>query len=395
MNPTQIQFVRNNPHTFIAVKKFALGNTGIDVVPGDEVEFDGSLVSVNNQQVSLPQLKGSIALGWLVLAKDYDPNAALQRAPSANIQVRNAVSTSTNSQIPPQRTTITTTDSDERVVMTNSQRTAAAQQQTAIARGQARNEGQVRNFAGGGGSVEQGGAEYGREIPRSFKTRANTTTEITPNSVGYAEMQANQVKIDPGKGVSEEDVLATMTEAEVEAYHAKKESKREEIASRLNPKFQGSPVTQLAPMQSSVVGRVKSAKAQTSEGVTSRVTTGGGSEIFDPSTGNGGGKQSVVEVEGIRMTNTNGPRARAPQASEESPVSKIEKDGTADARRMVAKSLCADFPEQYNFGDHWKRRIAMIRLNYENRSDVIRAIFAAESDDFKKVLLEEFPEVFS
>ena len=37
---------------------------------------------------------------------------------------------------------------------------------------------------------------------------------------------------------------------------------------------------------------------------------------------------------------------------------------------------------------------AMIRLNYETRSDIIQAIFMAESDDFKKVLLEEFPEVF-
>jgi hypothetical protein len=36
----------------------------------------------------------------------------------------------------------------------------------------------------------------------------------------------------------------------------------------------------------------------------------------------------------------------------------------------------------------------MIRLNYENRPDIIRAIFAAESDEFKKLLVEEFPEAF-
>ena len=76
------------------------------------------------------------------------------------------------------------------------------------------------------------------------------------------------------------------------------------------------------------------------------------------------------------------------------PKSRIENDGTADYRRMVAKTLCPDFPDDYSFSDHWKRRLAMIRLNYENRSDIIRAIFAAESDEFKKLLIDEFPEAF-
>jgi hypothetical protein len=74
---------------------------------------------------------------------------------------------------------------------------------------------------------------------------------------------------------------------------------------------------------------------------------------------------------------------------------KINKDGTADVRRKIAKALCADFPELYDFGDHWKRRLARIQLDYADRPDVIRAIFAAESDDFKTVLLSEFPEAFA
>lgn len=73
---------------------------------------------------------------------------------------------------------------------------------------------------------------------------------------------------------------------------------------------------------------------------------------------------------------------------------KIEKDGTLDARKVVAKALCQDFPDTYDFGQQWKKRLANIRFNFEDRPDVIRAIFAAESDDFKKVLLAEFPEVF-
>ncbi len=392
MKPTEIKYVRNQFHSFIAVKKFTLGNTGIDVTPGELVNFDGSMVEINGQTFPFAQLKGTVGLGWLVLEEDYDPDAALSRVPSANIQVRSAVNMNPNSQAPAQRNSIITTDSDERVVMSTHQRTAAAQQQTANARGQ--NQGMARSFSGSG-EVKEGGSEFGVPVARSFKTRANTKTEVTPSSVGSAMRDADQVKIDPGQGVSQDDVLSTMTDEQVEAYLAKKESKRGDVASRLNPKFQGAPTTRLDPMSSPVVGRVKTAKSQTSEGITSRVTTSGGQEIYDPSTGNSAGKQSYVEVEGIRMTNTNGPMVRQPQVAEEAPISKIEKDGTADARRMVAKSICADFPDQYNFADHWKRRIAMIRLNYEGRADIIRAVFAAESDDFKKTLLEEFPEVFS
>lgn len=83
-----------------------------------------------------------------------------------------------------------------------------------------------------------------------------------------------------------------------------------------------------------------------------------------------------------------------PEASMERAETKIEKDGTLEARKVVAKSLCADFPDTYDFSQQWKKRLANIRFNFEERPDVIRAIFAAESDDFKKVLLSEFPEVF-
>jgi len=56
--------------------------------------------------------------------------------------------------------------------------------------------------------------------------------------------------------------------------------------------------------------------------------------------------------------------------------------------------LCSDFPGDYDFNEHWKRRLARIQLNYSDRLDVVRAIFAAESDDFKRLVLEEFPAAF-
>ena len=69
------------------------------------------------------------------------------------------------------------------------------------------------------------------------------------------------------------------------------------------------------------------------------------------------------------------------------------KDGTADARLKFARQLCPDFPVNYDFATNPRKKLARLQADYEERSDVIRAVFAAESDDFKAVLLREFQTV--
>jgi hypothetical protein len=406
MEPNQIRLIPGQPLLFVATKKFALGSTGVDVLEGMELLFDGSTVEVNGMRYTMPTLRGSLKLGWLVLAEDYDPDAVEAPRVSANIQVRAAVNTSSNPMAPPQRAPITTAESDERIVMTRGQRTEASNQTTQAARQQhiQRQAGGVARQTGKA-EIEIGGAEFGVPVSRQFKTAANARTEVTPNSVGQAIIAADKIKIDPGEGLSEEQMLAAMTDEQRDAYLAKKEAAKANVTSRLNPKWNGPPVSQVQSTQPKTVGRVRTARTQTTEGVTATVTSGGGTEVYDPTGMGGQTQQTVVEHEGIRFTNTNTQapkRAAVPPPpltsqlpTEESTTSKIEKDGTADQRRKIAKTLCPDFPDNYNFSDHWKRRLAMIRLNYEGRADVIRAIFAAESDDFKKVLMEEFPEVFS
>lgn len=407
MESAQIKFVPGQFQSFITTRKFALGNSGAEVQDGMEVLFDGTTAEVAGTRFTLPQLRGAVKAGWLVPAESYDAEAVVVR-PSANIQVRPAVNMNSNPLAPPQRSPITTAETDEQVVMTRGQRTAAAQQQTQQARGNrtaaaqpARGAGVARSF-NGNLDVDAGGAEYGIPVGRTLLTPAKAVTEVTRDSVGQAIMAADKVKVQPGQGITEEEMLSRMSPEDQEAYLAKKEAARAGVTSRLNPNYSGPAVTQYEkPAHGSrVVGSVKTARTQSSEGISAKVTTGGGTEVYDP-TGTGGQVQeTVVESEGIRFSNTNGPKKGfqplQPAAVEEPTVSKIEKDGTAEARKQIAKAICPDFPaDQYNFSDHWKRRLAMIRLNYEGRADIIRAIFAAESDDFKKVLFEEFPDVFA
>lgn len=423
-NQTQIRFTPGKMERFISTKAFTLGGTNYSVYDGMEILFDGINVELNGSRFMLPTLRGAIRMGWLVPADEYNPDAAPVANPSANIGVRAANDLGQNPLSPPKKSAIVTVESDERVVMSSSARTQQAKQRTAEVR---QSTGRAGAFVARGSSSDLvGGAEFGVELERQFKTSAKTASQVTPNTVGTAIRDAELVKIQAGEGISEEELLSKMTNEEQATYKAEKEARKSDIQSR-TPGYVPPPVvtTNLASMNqlgmhsqaqpkarvmtaaaTPVVGSVAPTQARVQEGISVGLTSGGGVETFDASGLTGQAVESVVEQEGITFRNTNGPKkGSGPQPasalettvsmlSGDDPKSRIDNDGTADYRRMVAKGLCKDFPDDYSFSDHWKRRIAMIRLNYENRPDIIRAIFAAESDEFKKLLIEEFPEAF-
>jgi hypothetical protein len=424
MTIDQIRFTPGKMERYITTKSFELGNTGQRVLDGMEILFDGTNAVMNENRFVLPTLRGAIKLGWLIHESLYDPDAAAPANPSANIGMRPANDLGQNPLSPPKRVAAAVVESDERVVMSRGDRTQAAQQQTMAARNQ---QGRAGAFVARGAAPDVGGSEFGVEVKRVLQTPAKTALQVTPNSVGAAISQANQIKIQPGQGITEEELMAQMTPEQQEDYRSAKEARKADVETRkvgyvpppaqttnlamnnqLGNKRQEAPARVMVASTPQVVGRVAPTQAKVTEGFNVGVTTGGGTEIFDASGSDQPAKQSVMSAEGITFKNTNGPKTpvagTAPVASgapqQEQPIypeeqsSRIERDGTADVRRMVAKSICKDFPDSYDFNDHWKRRLAMIRLNYEKNHNVIRAIFAAESDDFKRSLLEEFPEAF-
>lgn len=427
--------IRYRPGTFIrfvSIKTFALGSTGYSVSDGMEVLFDGTTVEVGGNRFTLPTLRGAITMGWLVPEEEYNPDAEPMPNPSANIQVRSANDLGQDPMRPPSRGgMMTTVESDERVVMSRGSRAEMANRQTQQAR-QARG-GLARSFNGGGADV--GGAEFGVEVPRRFQTAARSDLKVTPDTVGQAIIAAEKVRVQPGQGLDEGEMLQRMSPEDRDQYLLEKESRKGDVMSRgvgyVPPPAQ---TTNLArnnqnSTQQNTSAHVRALQASNaapqevariqgnhrhveSEGIRAGLSVGGGTEIADLSGTGGKPTSSTYESEGITFRNTNGPRAayqnqpqsappvQAPVQTRSAPegddgASRIDKDGTATMRRKIAKALCVDFPDTYDFGDHWKRRVAMIRLHFETRFDVIHAIFAAESDDFKKVLIEEFPEAFA
>ena len=386
MDPTQIKFKQGEKQHFVSTRNFTLGNTGASVSKGMDCFFDGSTVEVGGVDYPYPQFRGAIKVGWVVLADIYDENDPEYGRPvAAGIQVRHPTQGG-NPMTGGVRAPIAmsaATESDERVV--GSAKDHAAQTKTA-------NNGYQRGVpvnpkAGTMGTVE---AQDGVPV-RTLKTAAgekakSQRTILTAESVGSALRQANASGvIDPGQGISEEEMLSRMPEEDREAYLVQKEAHKSKYVD--------------AAPTARVVGQVKkTAKSGESEGMTFKNDVGHGIEIADMAGMGGKAKESTITEDGITFKNTNGPKNLKPQAhprSEEAAAQKTAAvNGTLDVRRKIAKAMCPDFPDNYDFTATARKKLARLQADYEDRPDVIKAVFAAEGDEFKNVLIQEFPQAF-
>lgn len=380
----EIVFKRGDKLPFIATRSFALGNTGMNLAKGQEILFDGTTADVGGDDLSLPTLRGAIKAGWLVLAQNYDPDDdEAERPKSAGIQVHHPTQGGNPMDMRSRtagRTAMTTTESDEREVGNIRQHADQAKQaNTNYRRGQPVNP-QMR-----GGAENQDGVEVRKLKTPSGERAKQTRTVLTAGSLGQA-MKDTEVTISAGQGISEEEYVSRLDPAAASEYLATKAAKRAQYVDEDAPK---------------VVGRVAKSKAPTrTEGFTSPLSVGGGIETGDLSGMDPGkAKKATMTVEGMTFQTTNGPEGgdqahpRENGRPAQAPV--IVRQASADVRRMVAKQLCKDFPDNYDFTAADKKKLARLQADYEDRHDVLKAVFAAEGDAFKMLLIQEFPEAFA
>ena len=368
----QIRFKTGEFQEFTATRSFELSNFGVKVMKGREIEFDGSLVKYDGAQYQFPQFRSAVAAGWVVPTSEYDENNPVYQAPaSANIKMRPTKDTDKSDG----KTAATTIEADERIVMSSAKHAADTRQQNRPASAGTR-------LAGNAGVAE---AQDGVPV-RTLKTAAKVKGSIA--EVTAAVHASTSVQIDPGQGITEQQMLDRMSETDRQVYLAQKSS----LKSRY--------VDDAASSTGVKVGEVKSAGVRQADGVKLTQTVGGGTEVSD-----GVGvevatlrKDETSErvEDGITFKNTNGPRRNAtpqhPTQVAATPV--MMRDGTADVRLQIARAMCPEFPQSYDFAAPERKKLARLQADFEDRPDVLRAVFAAESDDFKQKLLSEFPQAF-
>ena len=384
----QIQYRQGTKLHFIAGRSFAIGKDGMTVPKGSDIFFDGTTVEYGGMSFSHPQFRGAVKAGWATLAEDYDPNdREAERPVAANIQVRhptqggNPMQGGTRPLLGSAATTVT--EVDEREVGSVSRHAAATKDHN-----QGHRHGQrIEPQAGSSVAELQDGVPVRKLRTSNTGEKAKTQrTVISSETAGSRIREAESpAPIDAGQGISEEESLARMAPEQRAEYISKKAALRSQYVDE---------------PQRTVVANIKVSKpSQTSDGITSKLTTGGGTETWDGAGAGSGApaKISTTIVDGIKMTNTNGPsnRDQVSPRSAEAHKAPMLKDGSVEVRRMVAKQLCADFPDNYVFDTTQRKKLARLQADFEDRPDVIRAVFAAESDEMKSVLLTEFPQAFS
>jgi hypothetical protein len=185
--------------------------------------------------------------------------------------------------------------------------------------------------------------------------------------------------------VTEEEMMARMTQIQRAEYLAQKDAQKAKYVDvGTQPSRQ-------------VVASIPHAQVRETEGFKVTPSVGGGVMTEDlGGTGVAGkAQESVIESEGMVFRNLNGPKRDVQVVEPAAPTNgQIDLHGTEEARRRIAKSMCPDFPDIYNFTDPLRKKIARIQADFDDRADIIRAIFAAETDDMKQRILQEFPDCF-
>lgn len=379
---------QNGYKTYIATRSFSLGSDGTSVAAGSEVEFDGTRISYGGMPpVVSPQVRGAIRLGWLVSAADYDPETVVLPE-SANIRMRPAVS-GDPAHANVRQSFQLQVDEEEREV--GSVLRHAAETRERNSNNYRRRTPRSESTAGTLSSSNVAEEQYANEVhgvrfqvPTGQEAR-RTFTDIS--RAGEVISAVQKIKVRPGKGRTREELLrdaisrGNLTDAEYAEYMEELEACRSahNVAT------------------TDVVGFVAKPKNSHKEGVDIATSVGGGVAIEDLSTGvSAPAVTSVVEADGIKFTNTNGPKkGKKPQLVETTKpgASTPEEDL---ACRTIAKAVCPDFPDNYVFTDPYRKKMARLQADYDNRPDVIRAVAAAETDmHIRSQLLKDFPEAFT
>lgn len=391
----QMQYRPGDPDTYFVTRSFDLGNTGLKAIKGDQVNFDGTLLTMpGHPPVSMPQLRGAVKVRWLVLAQQYDPMDNSAEIPQpAGMQIRPAEGGNPLNPQPRQPIQTAAVESDEREVANVAQHAAATRE---------RNKTNYRR-GGENRAVMPGDTNYVIEeqdgvVVRGLQTPA--VQDVNVMNASSAISAANAIKVQAGEAPTREDVMAAMTPRQAAEY-------QQELAAH---KASYDPEGASRDMQAAatVVRRVRPPGPQQREGINVTGSVGGGTEVYDAG-GTGGAtaaQESVVEEDGVLFRNTNGPKkdvrlvdkkpAQAVQTDRQVEAALADGNGADDTLcRTIARAICPDFPDNYVFADPIRKKIARLQADYDDRPDIIKAVAAAETDAAMKArVVEEFPGVF-
>ncbi len=346
----EIQWRRGNFVKLYSKMKIRIGgqNNTTDVYPGDEIEYDGSVAKHAGAEFPSPQLRSAVQRDWFSLTQeDSDTGVAASDTGSRNI----ARATSVNRDLSRvQRTSsMTTTSSDEDEVMQVSDRAPAKKGQSPRVLTASDNR-RIRGMA-----VNSPDADVG-----------------TPVEIGRVRVPTNQVFKDSTNTSAANRLIDSLENMTPKAHLFDREVEREGIRVRTNVGAVRREV-EIAEQDDGVnVGPVRHSKRASAEGITVKDTS---------------------NIREERAAADRASRQPAKPARAAKPVKKaappIKIDPNLPPRVKTALRVDPKFPVDWSFSGKLSDRLAAVKAHGPNQK-FIQALYAAEGDQFRKVLEKEF-----
>lgn len=323
---------------FFAKMKIRVGGaTPIDVQKGDEFEYDGSILKYSGMEMSSPQLRGAIENGWATMDSSSAESIADVEAvrPNRSIAKSKSVNKDLNNV---QRTgvaPIETSSQDEDEVLKVSDRSTGEKAPPKILQPQDNRK------------------------SRSMRVASDDETNQNAVSIGRVKTSARTVFDDVSNPNTSRKIAELENLSHVKAELYKNNTVTKEGVSIKTNVGEMSNVVEMDREEEVVVAQVRKSSSGSSEGI------------------------SIKDTSSIR--NKPGKTQEAPP----SPAVKI-----ADPRLRVARAIDPSFPLDWAFSGKLAERLERVKSHGAN-DKFLEALFAAEGDQMRKVLIKEYPNQFN
>jgi hypothetical protein len=322
----QIKWQRGNFLKFFAQMKIRVGGASpVDIMKGDEFEYDGSILKYSGMEFSQPQMRGAVLSGWATLAMDDMPSVEAVR-PTRNIAKAQTINRDLNKVQRASPAVIETSSLDEDEVLQVADRSSASPQGPKIITAQDNRK--SRLDVKSDTSDDQGAVTIAR-----IKTSAKATFEAS--------------RSDSGRKLQELENLSNVRADLIEKTVVKEGVTIKSNVGRVDR------IETDSSDESNVVGRVRNS--------------------------------SVDHVEGISIRDTS--NIRDPKPAKAISTEKLS------PRIRIARSICPDFPSDWVFEGKLADRLAALK-SVNPSAEFIEALYAAEGDQMRKLLVKEYPEQF-
>lgn len=347
---SDIKWQRGKFIKFFAKMKIRVGGqNSIDIMSGDEFEYDGSILKYSGMEVSQPQLRGAVESGWASLSPDDYDDSPVPTRPSRNVAKSQTVNKDLNRV---QRASAMSTSSmDEDEVLRISDRSAPTKNASPPILNQDNNR-------------------------RRMEVRSSDTDDQGAVSIGRVRTSAKAVFSDVTTAASAKKLaeIENMSNVKAELYGRDGTITREGVSVKTN------------------VSSVRNTGAtQDDDGVSV------GSVRKTASVGTDG--ISVSDTSNIRnskLSSKTDLKSKSSSKNSSKPVISPKKSAVekiTDPRIRVARVLDPDFPSSWVFTGKLADRLQAVK-DHGITPQFLQALFAAEGDQMRKVLVKEFPDQF-